>query len=564
MTRKRHIGSVAATGGLIAAIALLTGLPAASADELADLRANQELLQKRIDQLSQAPPGQAPPYVPGFGPETIKQPGGTPVVGGSFPRSFLIPGTDTSLRIGGFANASVLWYIKGAAPGGQLDGQGSQNFVFTDGQGGTGNLASIPLNNAIGNGRGSAVQISGRQSRFLVDARTPTAWGEAKAYIEIDFAYNNNNTVENNAQATASSWLLRFRKGYATLGGLEAGQDTGILHDPDSDPELVDFGGEASSNGRARAPQVKYTYAGPFGTVFTGGIENPVPRLNGPFGQVDPDTNQIPNIAACSVTGNTLANLPATTSCLGSAAFFSPLQTAWPEAIATARINQPWGHLQIGGVVRTDYLNDSQGLDRKFVGYAGSISGDVHPFSGNPGPLGKDDLGWKFNAGTESGGQIANGTGVVTNFGAPIFVPGVGLVNPLSGPFSAAWNARDTLQSLPSTAIVNGINVRQAYDRLVQTQSSSSYSAAIWYQHWWTENLRSTLEISGIWNALNTSILGPGTNNNKLLSIAHANIFWSPVAFVDFGAEYGWGHRVQVTNFKGDAYTLQAEMRVRF
>ena len=49
MTRKRNIGSVAATGGLIAAITLLTGPPAASADELADLRANQELLQKRID-----------------------------------------------------------------------------------------------------------------------------------------------------------------------------------------------------------------------------------------------------------------------------------------------------------------------------------------------------------------------------------------------------------------------------------------------------------------------------------------------------------------------------------
>ncbi len=78
MTRKRNVISVAVVGGLSAAIALLTGLPAVSADELADLRAkqqllqtNQEVLQKRIDQLSQAPPPGAPgPYVPGFGPET--------------------------------------------------------------------------------------------------------------------------------------------------------------------------------------------------------------------------------------------------------------------------------------------------------------------------------------------------------------------------------------------------------------------------------------------------------------------------------------------------------------
>jgi len=212
-------------------------------------------------------------------------------------------------------------------------------------------------------------------------------------------------------------------------------------------------------------------------------------------------------------------------------------------------------------VLRNQVLNDGQYYFSNILGYAGTISGDTHPFSGNPGPLGKDDLGFRFTGGTEIGGQESNGMGVVTNFGAPIFVPGVGLVNPLT---SAAWNARDSSQSLPATAIVNGINVRQAYDRLVKTQSPSSYGASIWYQHWWTENLRSTLEISGIWNAMNTNIVGPGTTNNKQLSITHANLFWSPVAFIDFGAEYGWGHRITVANFKGDAYTLQAEMRVRF
>jgi hypothetical protein len=237
--------------------------------------------------------------------------------------------------------------------------------------------------------------------------------------------------------------------------------------------------------------------------------------------------------------------------------------------IGTARINQPWGHLQTGFVVRTDYLNDAQGLNQKFVGYGGTISFDTHPFSGNPGPLGKDDLGGGFCAGTEMGGQCANSAGAVTNFGAPIVVPGVGpggtaaLVNPLT---NTAWNARDTSQSLPSTAIVNGINVRQAYNRLVSTQSPNSYGGWIWYQHWWTENLRSTLEVSGIWNAFNTNILGSGGQAaaNKQLSITHANLFWSPVAFVDFGVEYGWGHRITAANFKGDAYTLQGEMRVRF
>ena len=56
MTRTHTIGTLAAIGGLTATIALLTGLPAASADEIADLRANQELLQRRIDQLAQGTP----------------------------------------------------------------------------------------------------------------------------------------------------------------------------------------------------------------------------------------------------------------------------------------------------------------------------------------------------------------------------------------------------------------------------------------------------------------------------------------------------------------------------
>jgi DcaP outer membrane protein len=146
------------------------------------------------------------------------------------------------------------------------------------------------------------------------------------------------------------------------------------------------------------------------------------------------------------------------------------------------------------------------------------------------------------------GGQIGNSTGVVTNFGSTINVPGFGFVNPLN---SAQWNTP-------------GSPTRRAYDLAVRAEDSQSTSGWIWYQHWWTENLRSTIETSGIWNSVNTTLLGQGTTNNKLLAIAHVNLMWSPVAFVDFGAEYGWGHRVTVANFKGDAYEILGTMRVRF
>jgi hypothetical protein len=51
---------------------------------------------------------------------------------------------------------------------------------------------------------------------------------------------------------------------------------------------------------------------------------------------------------------------------------------------------------------------------------------------------------------------------------------------------------------------------------------------------------------------------------NKELSLTHLNLIWSPVAFVDVGIEGAWGHRQVVSNTRGDAYTVQTSMKVRF
>src|ERR1700724_1520353 len=160
MSGKRRVGLVPVIGWSLPVFVLATGLSAAHADELADLRANQELLQRRVDELAQT------------GPSTGPGPGG-PVMAGSFPRSFVIPGTDVSLRIGGMGIGSVLWYLKGAATGGALGGQGGSSENYTDGQGSVGNLASIPVgglpaSNAVGfaHSRSSSWDFSGKISRI--------------------------------------------------------------------------------------------------------------------------------------------------------------------------------------------------------------------------------------------------------------------------------------------------------------------------------------------------------------------------------------------------------------
>src|SRR2546430_10481982 len=133
MSKKRNIGTVAALGGLTAAVALITALPSARADELGDLRANQELLQRRIDQLAQVPPPGAPPGGPGG-----------PVMAGSFPRSFVVPGTEVSLRVGGQGGGGGGWDMKGRALGGAVERPGAFNESFFCGPGGAGQLPGHP------------------------------------------------------------------------------------------------------------------------------------------------------------------------------------------------------------------------------------------------------------------------------------------------------------------------------------------------------------------------------------------------------------------------------------
>ena len=92
-----------------------------------------------------------------------------------------------------------------------------------------------------------------------------------------------------------------------------------------------------------------------------------------------------------------------------------------------------------------------------------------------------------------------------------------------------------------------------------------SWGAKAGYQHWWTPTLRSTIDFSVNHSDVPAFIGAAGRAAvNKELSLAHANLIWSPVAFVDVGVEGAWGHRVVVSNLKGDAWTLQSSLKFRF
>ena len=80
MTRTSKTGAAQAISWMTAATALMTGMSAGHADELADLRANQELLQRRYRAIGAS------------GGSWGRRRRRATVTGGSFPRSFVIPG----------------------------------------------------------------------------------------------------------------------------------------------------------------------------------------------------------------------------------------------------------------------------------------------------------------------------------------------------------------------------------------------------------------------------------------------------------------------------------------
>src|SRR5580700_537815 len=107
MIINRKIGTIAALGGSTAALAMLTGLAGARADEL---QVNQQLLNARIDQLAAVglQPGAGAVFSVDQNTAT-----GAAVTAGSFPRSILVPGTDTSLKVYGQMTEVLDYWMSG-------------------------------------------------------------------------------------------------------------------------------------------------------------------------------------------------------------------------------------------------------------------------------------------------------------------------------------------------------------------------------------------------------------------------------------------------------------------
>jgi hypothetical protein len=374
----------------------------------------------------------------------------------------------------------------------------------------------------------------------------------------MDFAASSagNDSVYSNLTNVSSGWIPRVRKAFATLGGLQVGQDNGPFRDSSSEGETLTSGDEGAA-GRLRTSSVQYNWTGlPWGVSMKIAAANPISVMAGPNGGVQEDTTPIPGAANCSTSAAVLGGLPITAACLATTGLFNPLQNTMPDWSWTVRTDQPWGHMQLGGALVQNTLNDGKFLYQNVVGYAGSISGDFRPgiIMGWPAPWTKDEIYWGFAAGEGIGGLINDCTAVSSNFGG-------GATSPAS----------------------NYTTNRQLYDSGVITKPVTCIGAHASVQHWWTDQWRSNLGFGLIQQGVDTFLIsgqnciltaGSNANNNcgaggaasvnKEIDIGYANLIWSPMTFIDLGLEYVYSHRQTVGNLKGDANSINARMKISF
>src|SRR5579864_2109576 len=305
MMKGRKIATIAALGTSTAALAMLTGLAGARADELSDLRVNQQLLSQRIDQLAAV--GQQPGAGAVFSVDTNPA-ASAPATAGSFPRSILIPGTDTSLKVYGQITEILDYWMSGGNPN-------ASPFNTTIGD--NGQVAALPLNNggpAKARSNGIFMQ-SPRESKIGFETRTPTPFGEARTVMEFDWAGSNGFVPGGgNPTSVTDNLIPRLRYAYGTLGGFLAGQATSNFSDPDANSETLDFGGNVGEPGIVRVPQVRYTVGVPFGGSFSVSAETPETDIGTGAGIEGSDAGVVPTATtSCSVPA--AAALPATVTC---------------------------------------------------------------------------------------------------------------------------------------------------------------------------------------------------------------------------------------------------------
>jgi len=165
---------------------------------------------------------------------------------------FVVPGTDTTIRLGGMIKIDAFDDLSGA----------NLNVAPSDG-------ISVPINGTTQAARKQSFMITARQTKINIGSETPTKFGPLKSFLEGDF-YGTGGTP-----LITNSASFRLRQAYLSLGKVLVGQTWSVFLDLDAAAETLDMAGPDGNAYALRQPLIRYqTGIGGRGQL-TLGIENP-------------------------------------------------------------------------------------------------------------------------------------------------------------------------------------------------------------------------------------------------------------------------------------------------
>lgn len=223
-----------------AALAMLAVSLPASASDIDEMRAQIQALQDKIAKIEVQEQHRVAPAAA--------------VEAGSKPKSWKLPGTNTSMNIGGFA---IL----------QFD-------YDLNGQSGAYGPATAPVDGSAGSKRQGEFDLNARQSRIFVSTSTPTDWGDLQTLIEFDMNGTGGQLTSTGAEYNSNQGAaLRMRKAYGQLGPVLAGQDTTTFFTPGAG-ERTDVATPFLGSSAFRLGMVRYTHSFGGGTMLQVAIED--------------------------------------------------------------------------------------------------------------------------------------------------------------------------------------------------------------------------------------------------------------------------------------------------
>jgi len=267
-----------------ALIALFVFVPRAHADELSDLKAELKKLEQRIQVLETEkaeakaapapsetkppveavqplPASAAAPYIP---PATLKdnesaaQRVDNAPIDPKLKGFFKIPGTDTIMKVGGYAKVDFIYDTKPIS---------SFDYFIT---------AAIPTSGPDTQ-RGSQFTVQAKQTRLNLDFRRDTEAGPARLYFEGDWLGNASFGFD------PGSYQFRLRHAFGQLENLGAGYSFSAFMDNDALPDTLDFEGPGAAPFLLLA-QARYTWKVNEHTNFTLSAEAPSAEVTAPVG----------------------------------------------------------------------------------------------------------------------------------------------------------------------------------------------------------------------------------------------------------------------------------------